>query len=566
MKQFKKSMRVAIFFYLALLSDIAWSTEPFLHSSPDNIQSPNAQNSNREIQGARQLRQNTPIAGSESLALGIKSLALGEYSQADMHFNRAINYADSKEEKAQLKILWANAISKTARYTKGEEAQNLYNKARELYSTALDNVSGDQRLKAYNNYGSLLMRKGQPAEALKVLSSIESDYDKSIDTLSRAQYLYNLARALEINGNIKKAIKKYQKAVAVNPRFKPANRAVFRLLLNQSGNFETISASVMWLNQSIEYEHIDLVETNLQSIYRKTSWVKQPNFDRIFEPQVSYFTMTKLTTEVFKDNWEKNLAEIKDASSTTEKIVKEIIAAYRGEYPVNFEPDSGANFFRMSIRRAIKNRIILSKWLKVIGDNFLREKDANMALQRYTAAWTIDTTYVPAALSVANVLLEWHDDVDPDGKLLSELIFALFEGKSGAYLGGDWENILRFHTVLGTIFEKQGKWGSNWDPKSAIFQWEHAIKAYESLEKQTQVWIDPVPGIYINLAKAYEATNRYKDAFDSYLAGGWQAARIGNIEIAKEAVTKAELVSHNLKPNTYSRDRLDRLNKKIKSM
>jgi hypothetical protein len=76
----------------------------------------------------------------------------------------------------------------------------------------------------------------------------------------------------------------------------------------------------------------------------------------------------------------------------------------------------------------------------------------------------------------------------------------IFSAKGQAYYEvsgepADWQDILRFHIVLGTIFENEGIWGPESEPRSAVFQWEHAALA-EKKARQRDHSLPPSPGVH----------------------------------------------------------------------
>jgi hypothetical protein len=104
-----------------------------------------------------------------------------------------------------------------------------------------------------------------------------------------------------------------------------------------------------------------------------------------------------------------------------------------------------------------------------------------------------------AGLYIANVL--YHDmdkggrKLDSDHIWLNKFIDQLFIAKNREYrrsLGQDWDRILKCHIILASIFEKQGRWGSLSDPRSAVFQWNYAQKALLKVSPKTRRRFGPV--------------------------------------------------------------------------
>ena len=101
----------------------------------------------------------------------------------------------------------------------------------------------------------------------------------------------------------------------------------------------------------------------------------------------------------------------------------------------------------------------------------------------------------------------------------------------------DWPNILRMHTLLGTIFEQEKKWGSETELRSAIFQWRHAIDA-ESQIRKTNPNYPRSPMLYVKLANAYREKGD-PQAVDFYLSAAEVFAASENARQARSALEAA---------------------------
>lgn len=112
---------------------------------------------------------------------------------------------------------------------------------------------------------------------------------------------------------------------------------------------------------------------------------------------------------------------------------------------------------------------------------------------------------------------------------------ALFESKGRAYRDGDLQKIYRFHVALGTMYGRLGWTGNANDPKSAIFQLEHAqntariINARKSEGEPTLV-LDPrvVDLLATSYKKAEPRTTKdlqlRLDAANEYVRSGHSAS------------------------------------------
>ena len=104
------------------------------------------------------------------------------------------------------------------------------------------------------------------------------------------------------------------------------------------------------------------------------------------------------------------------------------------------------------------------------------------------------------------------------------------------------------HFVLGSIFERDGQWGAEDEPRSAIFQWTLALKAEEKVHELDPKHEDPrAPGLHRSLAQAYKAVGRNDDSFDQcllaareyYKAQGDSSATAESLKLARESLKLA---------------------------
>ena len=87
--------------------------------------------------------------------------------------------------------------------------------------------------------------------------------------------------------------------------------------------------------------------------------------------------------------------------------------------------------------------------------------------------------------------------------------------KGIAYNQLDW--LIFFMPQFWEPSSSASEMGADNDPRGAIFQWQHAIKAEREARKQDPK-LPPYPGLYRKLADAYRATNRPEIALKHYFA------------------------------------------------
>lgn len=92
--------------------------------------------------------------------------------------------------------------------------------------------------------------------------------------------------------------------------------------------------------------------------------------------------------------------------------------------------------------------------LKRTGDLLRQAGKFREALPGYSAAWALAGDS-EAVLDAASLLREQRQLIDSNGQLFDQLLQGIFEVRGMQYSKQDWPNILRLHTILGTIVEQE---------------------------------------------------------------------------------------------------------------
>jgi hypothetical protein len=140
------------------------------------------------------------------------------------------------------------------------------------------------------------------------------------------------------------------------------------------------------------------------------------------------------------------------------------------------------------------------------------------------------------------------------------LIDEIFDGKGAAYGAGDWVSILRFHVVLGKIFEIGQKWGSTSEPRSAIFQWNSALKAEAEVRRRNPQF-PPSPALHYSLGVAYRETKDLPRAWDEFVRASQGYVDTKNLSEAARALNSARSIPIPMDP--VRQRRLDALDKAV---
>ena len=465
-------------------------------------------------------------------------VTMGDVRQADTSFKEALKLAGSAVEKATLTLEYADALSRNARL-RGNSGR-LAEKAALLYKKVIPVLSGEPKVKAANNLGSLLLRRNRPKEALDALLAAQPE-TVHLKGPPKARYLYNLGRALEENGKAGEGLRYYQDASMEDPSFDPAARAALRLLGAVRIQDRMVPRTARWVSVLVENGETGVPEKALCILLREAPGLSPRSANLLLGTLVRYLALASIHPDAFQAQWLPRLERL----AKTRPGTRAAVSYLRFLYLENTQPDF--NFHRARYRaRALSGVIpgpdpfrIISTLCTVIGGYYLDRKDVNRALSAYASAWTADTTNTTAAYASARLLLDFPKQIPRSGDILDEFIVFLFMQKGRAYLGEDWPNILRFHLVLASIYTGKGQWGSPGDPHGAVFQLEHAIKAHARVKRSGRPGdAGPIAKVKQRLAWVYEQKGELRRAGRIYLDAMKTAIGEDNEGLAKEIAAR----------------------------
>ncbi len=474
-----------------------------------------------------------PTAAAQDLARKAKSR--GDYKSAAEGFEKVRKSAlasDDKKSAAQAAIDYAQSLERWVNTDPTQ--QNRLAEAAQSYQSAIQLGDADQQAYARNGLGVVLLRQGKAVESLAAFRGIDMD---GIAPTARFAYLYNYGRALERNDELQTAYAQYRRALELQPRFEPAIEGAFRVL-RQSPR-PNIKEAVGFGQQLVVRGSGAFTARQIHTLLK--AWNAAPDASELLTVLVQYYISASVDPVQFQ---EVELGDLRSLGATTPALrspIDEILTAYVGNFPPSFHHGPARNIFR-SWAYPPEHAALFSALLKSVGAYYDQRETPEKALPRFSAAWMLNPSDSEAAVYAAAIVRDHAKALDPQGQLFNQLLETLFMQKGEAYFENDWPNILRFHVVLGTIFEREKIWGSAQDPRSAIFQWENALEA-EKQVRHVDKNFTPSPGIHASLALAYEKTRRTTDAWDQYVLAAQGFIESHNPDPAALALEHAQSLS-----------------------
>ncbi len=431
-------------------------------------------------------------------------------------------------QRATASIHKARAIETWASVDKAQAAR--YPEAIQAYRAAAQVGTPAQRALAQNNLGVLLLRVGNTREAVAELEKVDA---AAASPSERAAYAFNRGRALEAANEPGRALEQYQTALAFAPGLQLAAERAYLLLASSAAwdRMTTLASSLVARGQA---------ETAARLIRGSLQGSPPAGAVALLVPLVQAYALIPVSPARFAAEEWPLLGPLQTQPAPWPAAVEEMRAACSRPLRVLDEPRQASETFRYWAGDRAR-AVALSRLLKRIGDLRARGDDRRQALACYQHAWGIDPENTEAVLYMATLLRDRGELLDPEGKLLRSLVRNLFMEKGEAYARNDLPNVLRLHTVLGTIFEQQQRWGTPDRPDSALFQWTRAVRTAEQLRARDKGY-PPTPGVDVHLATALAAVHEEERAGQSLLRAAEGFVLLRDREGARNALRRLDAI------------------------
>jgi tetratricopeptide (TPR) repeat protein len=500
---------------------------------------------------------------STQLDLGRDELARGDSEAAEQAFRELLATATEPERRAEAELQLARALTAPGR---GDAAAQLA-EAEPLFRSAVSRLPESERAAAHNGWGVALLRAGRFEDAARVLAAAVDAPESSTDVSARARLLANLGAALERSGRTDDAFSRYLAAARLDPTLEPVHGALERLVAGvpepaRSAHGRTLVAA--W----IDLRRWDEAARALRSAWSSTAATGAPILSPSDVPALlaELISRAAVTPEDYRESWQRAFAQgpAGAAAETVQRMRWIDRALLDPELPVLVEPRRGREAtaaWQISLEAPVQSawgrldtrlHPAFALLLGHAAEHHARAGDPRRAVARWALLWSAADDYGAAAY-LASALRRHAAELDLDDRLFAELIEVLFELKGGAYRSQDWASIQRYHVLLGEIFQERGQWGSEHDPQSAIFQWQHAIDA----QRRLGAGAPPAPDLQARLGYCFEAAGRRDEAAGAYLSAAEQWVELGRKQGAEAQLLRIDALGAAVA--APQRERLDRV-------
>jgi tetratricopeptide (TPR) repeat protein len=428
-----------------------------------------------------------------------------------------------------------------------DKKKSLQTKAESHFQSAIELGDDKVRLLAQNSLGVLYLSEAKESKekaekAVKIFSQMNLD-KVPLKPSERAVYICNFGRALELSGKQDEAYKRYKDAIEVESLYQPPIERGFRLLFEKP-DVERADEALRLANYLFSRGQS---KTAVQQI---SANVERWPPDRIFSflaVIMRYYSKVSVSPEDYQRVKREELLDLVKRNRLLKGPVNEIDIVFTGDFGTTFEPNQTRATFP-SLAKDNDARPALITLLKMTADYYYREAGKNdqnskMALARYVAAWNLNRKKTDCAVFAAAVLRD-YPEVDANRQIYKEFIDSLMDEKGSRYrenpeTAEDWDNLLRLHFLLGSLFEKDKAWGPEYEVRSATFQFGRAVKAEKELQR-LRPDSRPSPNLHVHLGDAFQEIKQPKKAWDQYLVAAEGYIKLKDPDAAKKMLQKAK--------------------------
>jgi tetratricopeptide (TPR) repeat protein len=447
--------------------------------------------------------------------------------------------ADETLAKAQVQATMQSARSIEA-LADAEAAPARLGEARLRYEQVMKDGDAMEKLAARNSLGVVLLKQGNTKEALATLQQIDL---AAAPPAQAFVFQTNLARAYETAGQGGPALESYKAALSRQPGFPAAQEGAFRLLRDRTPRAPAEAIGL-----------IDLLARGGESraaAHRTRDLLLAWDGDAgaaLLPSLATQYAAARVRPPEFTDREWPLLARA--TSPPLRAALDQLRLVYQDDLAAtSSSPDPAVLSAWHEPRARAEAMAALLRFLGGVQEAGERPREA---LARFWMAWLLARDPEDAVATLA--VLEAQPDLpDESTRILETLITTLFQSKGQAYAREDWPRIMRLHVILAGLFEKQGRWGPEFEPATALFQWQHAARA-AAAARERDPGQAPAPGIHQSLAGCYRRLGRTGEAWGEYVTAAEMFLAARRPEDAREALAEARALGWS-PPSAQERER-----------
>ncbi len=450
--------------------------------------------------------------------------------EAVAKYAKAAQVAPSERDKVEVWLAWAGLLSRNL----GEEGEGTTARraaqAEEMYRSAISEAEGDLRLRAHNDFGVFLLRRGQAGQASTVLGKISgAPWPGEDGPTLRARYLYNWGQALELSRHEDEAYPRYLEAMRLDPQFVQPRKAALRLASLPATTSRSAGPPLLLVKELLDQKHLAEAESSLRLVADNPGRLGAGDRELFADLLLRYLTDAAVEPGEFTRTWKGSVESLSEGlPAPAGDRLRDIRDAYLAELPVEFPSsgEAGPRFRAWSDAGRVRP---FSDFLKMVGDAYATRGELRRSLERYSQAVRLDPTNSTARLYLTNLLVSYSGQLDPEGNLLDRWQTAGVESET-ARDPQELKNYVHLHSLLGEHFEKE-------NPRVALAHLRRAVDIEERIAD-----IGPSPVLRQRLGAAYETLGEMDLAAREYRAAQADHRSPSNDEKARDLLNYSEEV------------------------
>ena len=428
------------------------------------------------------------------------------------------------------KEAWA-MIDAGRRTKDAKEAAKLFSNAEEHARDVGDTWA---EAAAVNWRALLSAREGETKQAISLLTRLPISNDDPEGFV----FKYNLGRVLQQANDSAGAMKAYETSLALQPEFDAPRDRLYDLFLKGKPNIPR----ALWAGDLlVRHGQASLVADRLLDLLER--WGTDPDAPRLFVQLARVYAAGEWDARRFIADDEPRVRNVGEKHPALEMLADQLVNAFRADVPGDLSA-----WKQLEGGATAMSRLLVSLAERDLCDDPPR---LTAAAARYEAACRIDLENTDAPVAYASLLGTYSKDIDPTGDKLRAFVATMINEKTKYYVRpprtrADWLNLLRFHTILATLFDQHPSFASQGTIYTSVYHWTRATEVQETIRKEVDPAFPLSARLYVGLAHAqYRDPRLAQEAWNSYVRAAVLCGP-NDKSIGQSALTSAREVASKL--------------------
>ena len=398
---------------------------------------------------------------AQRVAQGQRSLEAGDFAAADAELRAALSEAESRADSASRNRARFYLARTQERWIESDPSQTprLTEAITQYEKLVADEPSSAV---AMNNLARLYAQSGDPQKDARA----DALYRRAVDVPGDLQPFFtrNYAEFLAARGRKDEAVAMFTKVLGIKPDDHAAAAGLLAI--------DTSSRSMAHVWRLLDAGGVgEACDMALDAM---------PTADRAAKRRLMAVVAVALARQhVRPDDFDAHPVAARLGPLSADPDLRDGVRSIRRLYYGDALDPAAHSFWRVSERNEPPVQdpgLAFATLARSLGEQ-LRQANPKKAERYFSLAIDVSQGRDTEALIALADLYYGAKDVAQLEAFARRYSDSVFEAKGMAYRTRDWNKIYRFHVALGTMYANLGWTGNSGDPRSAIFQLEHARTA-----------------------------------------------------------------------------------------